>query len=394
MRILFITENYFPYVSGVPVVVKYLAEGLRQRQHDVAIVTQKHHSLPCRECIDGVNVFRFDVWKNSLHCYVGERKEYIDFVKNYGADVNVIECTECVTTDLLLNHLKDLPGKVIFHSHGMSGFDTKLFEKKNNLKHTLGTTYNWILSHVYFKWIFQRAFKNIDAFICLSEVDSGIDYVRRNVKKYNVLDNAADDVFFDDAQCDKETLSKYVSLRHESYFVSCANYTVVKNQEALIRQYYLSESGKTNSLVCIGSTASPYYQKCKVLIKCLEERYGPRDIHLLCGVDRRDIPSIINHSSLYLVSSSWEQYSISIIEAMSRGVPFVSTDVGNARLLPGGVTIHDIRDMHVAIDTLVSNKELHSRYSEAGKTFAFQNNRIGIAVDRFENIIKETIREV
>ena len=127
MKILFLTENYFPLVSGVPIVVKYLAEGLCKRGHDVTVVTQKPENSPKNEIINGVKVFRFNIWRDWKHFYKGDIQSYLDFVINSRAEVNIIECAECITTDVLLPHLKKLYGKVLFHSHGLSGFDNKFF---------------------------------------------------------------------------------------------------------------------------------------------------------------------------------------------------------------------------------------------------------------------------
>lgn len=38
--ILFLVENYYPRMSGVPVVVQYLAEGLLEKGYDVSICTK------------------------------------------------------------------------------------------------------------------------------------------------------------------------------------------------------------------------------------------------------------------------------------------------------------------------------------------------------------------
>lgn len=390
MKILFISENYYPKVSGVPVVIKYLAEGLCKRGYDMALVTQKPQGTQEQEQINGVKVKRFSIWQDWKHVYKGDINNYVSFVKDYNADVNIIECTECITTDLLLPHLNDIRGKIIFHAHGLSGFDNKLFAIKDNLKHTLGSTYNWLNSHIYFNWTFKKAFKYFDSFMCLSEVDSGIEYVKKYAKKCYILDNAADDMFFSKYIVDGG-INKYTELKNTCYLVSCANYTVVKNQKDMIRQYFTSDSSKSCSLVCIGSQDNDYYKECIALFSKLEKQYGHRDVHLLHGVMRTDIPSIIKGASLYLVTSRWEQYSISIIEAMSLGIPFISTNAGNARLLPGGVTIFNVEEMHTQIDKLIKDANLHKNYSDAGKKFANENCRIESVVNKLETIVQTTI---
>lgn len=387
MNILFSTENYFPKVSGVPVVVRYLAEGLKQKGHNVSIVTQAVSSCSDHEQLNGVDIIRYKIWSDWKHSYRGDIKGYVDYVLNADIDILVIECSECITTDLILPHLKYVKAKIIFHAHGLSGFDNKFFEIKDSLKHTIGSTYNWINSKIYFNYKFKKAFDYIDAFMCLSEVDSGIDYVKEYAKKWYILDNAADDMFFS-SNIVNGAIAKYLTLTNDKYMLSCANYTVVKNQKDMIMQYFLSHSSNKYSLVCIGSSDNDYYYECKELVEQLEKQYGHRDVHLLHGIKRSDIPSIVKGSSLYLVTSRWEQYSISIIEAMSLGVPFISTNVGNARVLPGGKTIGKESDMYYVIDELLTDREQWERYSLAGKNYAYKNCRINAVVNKLEDIIK------
>lgn len=391
MKILFLPQNYFPSVSGVPVVVRYLAEGLLKRGHDVAVATARFKDTPLRDNVNGVKVYRFDMWKDWKHCYRGDTSGFVKFVIDYRADVNILECSECITTDLLLPHLHELSGKNIFHSHGFSGLEGKPFALKGSLFHTIGNSVNWLCSQYYFRYTLKKTMPSFASTMCLSEVDSSRDYLKKYSRKSYILDNAADDAFFDMANCERETLSKYVALENHRFMVSCANYTFIKNQQELIRQYYASEESKHCSLVCIGSLPTEFYHKCQELVATLESQHGHRDVHLLHGIDRADIPAIINKAWLYLVSSRYEQYSISIIEAMSQGVPFVSTNVGNARVLPGGITIDTGADMHKAIDLLASDEDLYNRYSKAGKEFAYTNCRIDAVVNKLEGIIFEAV---
>lgn len=387
MKILFLSENYFPNVSGVPVVVKYLAEGLISKGNHVTIATQSFKNEPLKDNINGVDVFRFKIWKNKLHGYCGEKKSYVSFVKSFGADVIIIECSQCITTDLILPHLKNIPGKKIFHSHGFSGMDSPFFKIKTDIIHTLGTTYNWTESKLYFGYILKRRMKYFDVSLCLSEVDNSKPYLEKFSKKVFVLDNAAENMFFENIDNAKEVLSKYIKLEHDSFIVSCANYQYVKDQISIIRQFYQSSESIRTSLVCIGSQKNDYYKKCESIVEINEKIFGHRDVHLLVGVARNDIPPIINQAKLYIVASRCERYSISIIEAMSQGVPFVSTDVGNAKNLPGGVTVDSLEDIHKQIDLFLTNKSLHKKYSLAGKKFAYSNCRIDAVVDKLNMII-------
>ena len=391
MKILFVSENYYPQTSGVPIVVKYLAEGLAIKGHHVAVATQNSGNTVKQETINGVEVFRFDLHENFFKQYKGNIRAFVNFVVKYSAEATIIECTRCITTDLLLPHISQIKGNKFFHVHGISGLTPgkKLFELKSDFKHTIGNTYNVVSSFIYYNCTLKKALPYFKATLSLSDVDYGIEYLRKYSKKNYILDNAADDTFFDNGNCMRNIIDKYVTLANKRYMISCANYTHIKNQKGIITQFYKSASSKKNSLVCIGSQETPYYHECIEINEELKKLYGPRDVHLLIGVDRNDIPAIINYGVLYLVGSTWEQYSISIIEAMSRGVPFISTNVGNARLLPGGITIDSIEEMHRAIDSLLINNTEYENLSENGRKFAFENCRKSVAVDKLEKIISD-----
>lgn len=390
MNILILSENYFPYVSGVPVVVKYLAEGLQKLGDNVSIATASCANAPSEEIYNGISIYRFNVYKNFFHNYNGDIGEYISFVTNFKADVVIIQCSQCVTTDVLLPHLSKIKGKLIFHSHGFSGLESPFFSFRPNLKHTLGTTYNWFESQFYFYYKLRKAIKFFDTTLCLSPVDNSMPYLEKYAKSVHVLDNAADEMFFDSLYCNNtEVIKKYADLENDKFVISCANYQFVKDQISIIDQYYQSSSSKETSLVCIGSQQNSYYEECQAKVVQNEKKYGHRDVHLLVGVPRTDIPALINSAKLYIVASRCERYSISIIEAMSQGVPFISTNVGNAKVLPGGITVDSVSDINCKIDFLLNNKEEYNKYSEGGKSFAYANCRIEAVVSKLNKIIKD-----
>ena len=387
MKILFTSENYYPLISGVPVVVKYLAEGLALRGHNVSIATQHLNGLDKHSVVNGVDVYRFDIYKNFFHFTKGDKQGYINFILNYEADVIIFECTQCVTTDLILPYLGQLKAKKILHSHGFSGLECSFFSIQPDFIHTIGTTYNWIKYKWYYEKVIPKSLSQFDKFICLSETDNTKEYLNLKGYEASILDNAADNMFFQSIDT-QNILSKYVILENDKYMMSCANYQFIKDQITIINEYYKSESSKTVSLVCIGSQKNSYYDECQRVIDINERKYGHRDVHLLVNVDRNDIPSIEKHASLYLVASRCERYSISIIEAMSQGVPFISTDVGNARVLPGGITLFKGDKMFEKIDYILTNEDDYKKYSELGRKFAYKNCKIDMVVEKLEKIIK------
>lgn len=96
------------------------------------------------------------------------------------------------------------------------------------------------------------------------------------------------------------------------------------------------------------------------------KKYPRKDVVMLTGVERKKIPNILKFASLYLVCSEKEEYSISIIEAMSLGIPFVSTNVGNAKMLPGGITVNLKTELSHGIDRVLGDEALYHKIITRG----------------------------
>ena len=195
MKILFIVENYYPKTSGVPVVVKYLAEGLAKKGHSVSVVTTFIKEIPKEEIYNEVHIYRFNLQKTLLKRYIGDINNYREFVISFQADANIFECSECVTTDVLIPVLANIKGKKIFHSHGFSGLTLKPFKWNVNIKYSLGNTYNWLRFKWYYNYYFKKNIKKFDITICLSDIDSSKKWLEKNSKKVFVLQNAVDEIF-------------------------------------------------------------------------------------------------------------------------------------------------------------------------------------------------------
>ena len=202
-----------------------------------------------------------------------------------------------------------------------------------------------------------------------------------------MLCNAAEDALLEKAEEQYE-----LPTDGRPYLISIANYTVVKNQIEMMRQFYKSKH-KEYALVMIGSKKTPYYYELQKAKAKFDRQYGERSVFMFTGIDRKYFPYILDKASAYLVSSTHEEFSISVIEAMARSLPFISTNVGNAHQLPGGIVVDDIRDMHLTIDAMLGNDKERARLGKEGKQYAFENCRRRTAVKKMESIIHKVLQQ-
>jgi glycosyltransferase involved in cell wall biosynthesis len=105
-------------------------------------------------------------------------------------------------------------------------------------------------------------------------------------------------------------------------------------------------------------------------LKGLILRSGLEDQVKLLG-NRRDVPGLLDRSDLLLMSSAWEGFPISLLEATASGLPFIATDVGGCReiaeLCGNGVMVPpaDAQALSSAVGQLVNDDRRRADLSEA-----------------------------
>lgn len=331
MKIVVVVMSYYPHEGGVQTVTKYLAEGLARRGHDITIMTARKGDEAQEEVYHQVKMRRFDVSSFLKIIPKGETKAFKDALLSAceDADVLVNVCGNTPLAVLTYQVISQIKCRKILHQHGM--FDGKFhFQQCHTAKdyaRMLLLTPFWELFHRYY-WGKISLF---DACIHLFEDDSSHRYFKRRGFQHNhVVMNSCETLFFD-GLTDKTVPDKY-HIR-TPYYIYVANYSANKNQVRAVSAFM--KSGCSNmELVLVGSSPNHYYSKVRALIDASPCRDR---IHLLAAIPREDTISLIKNAYASLLTSRSEYFPITLIEGMACGKPFISTDVGVVRNLPGGV---------------------------------------------------------
>lgn len=385
MNILFTTFTYYPETSGVSVAVQTLTEGMAAKGHNVTVVSSNYgKKLPSESICNNVKIIRKNFSVNLFKKYVGDVNGYIDFVVNYPKDVLVLECIQCYTTDILLSRLKDMNCKIILHSHGGPGLHDKPFAWEGDIIHTIGHTHNWCRWKKYYKYTLPSAAKYIDVALCLSLCASDLAFMNKTMKRVELLENAANSIFFNE-ELYKKDISKIVQIRNDDYVLCIANYIPNKRQDDIIKAFAKIHNEKC-SLVMVGSKKNKFFEKLDRLSKKVNRENG-KEIILLTGVERSYFPSLIHNSKLFVMASKHEEYPVSLVEAMACGTPFVSTNAGCSRLLPGGVTVVNRSELAVFMDMVESHEDIREYLSKQGRRYACEHNTTKLYIDKFEDIL-------
>lgn len=375
MKIIITVNTYYPLKDGVQFVTQYHAENLALRGHNVIVFTTNHGN-DSEEIHNGVKIIRFNV-VNKHTFYSGEKEKYLQSLKKElkDADVMINVCTQHPLTDWCFPIFDSINCRKILYMHGMydKSFNSKTIANISDLGHKIWNNIRWGL---YYKKN-KKIFKKYDKIIQLHKFDTGYIHFK---KKYNIdssiIENAVDDRFFDFCK------------DREKYAISVANYMPRKNQEFILKAFYMSHIDKNFKLILIGSKENAYYHKIMKLKEELEEKYGQKNVEILFNVEREKTINLIKKASVYLLGSKWEAFPISIIEAMAARIPYISTDVGIVKYLPGGVIVKNEDEMSYWIETLVSDDKLSEYMGAVGNQYAKKHMMIEKKVDDLETIIK------
>lgn len=195
-----------------------------------------------------------------------------------------------------------------------------------------------------------------DEIICCSE-----EVFTSNGKKGMVVQNCVDLEWLQ-SSLSKFNLRERLNLQPDSkIIVNVANTSAVKNQKMLVDAYkHININNVIILIVGLKKDAydelSSYIEKNKLSGKVLF--YGSSN----------NIPTILNESNIFTLSSKNEGLPISLLEAMALGLVPVCTNVGGMKTLINDtvgikVELDSPKEMAKAYDKLLSDHVLYSKLS-------------------------------
>lgn len=373
MKIIITVNTYYPLTDGVQSVTQYHAEGLSKLGHQVTVVSVLHSGMKEVEWHNGVKIIRYNIHtKHALHG--GDKVGYRELITRLcdNADVLLNVATQTATTEVLFPILDELKVKKILYMHGMHDFSWHQFGFSYSV-HKIWNDIRWGWDYIHN----GKYLKKYDEVIQLHALDKATIFFK---KKYNinsvVIENAAETMFFDNSD-----------ITYGDYLLNVSNFDSRKNQKLLLEAYYKSEQTKTE-LVLVGSKKNSYSSYLNKLKEQYDKKYGERKVKILDNVPREKIAELVKESKIFLLGSKWEAFPIAITEAMAAKRPFISTDVGIVRFLPGGVTVKNLEEMVYWIDLFSSESQIAEEYGEIGGNYAKSNLTIAGKVELLDTIIK------
>ncbi|MCF8002343.1 MAG: glycosyltransferase, partial [Halanaerobiales bacterium] len=105
----------------------------------------------------------------------------------------------------------------------------------------------------------------------------------------------------------------------------------------------------------------------------LRKKYGDKKVDILYSIKRKEIIKLTKKCSFCFMTSNYEYYPITIVEAMASKKAFLSTNVGIVNKLPGGIVVSKKKDLIYWLEHLTSTK-LYKKLGTIG--FEYANNNL------------------
>lgn len=312
MRILHCVESYYPSIGGMQEVVKQLSERLVKLGHSVTIATRYQADRNFTE-LNGVKIVDFKISGNAVLGIEGDGREYEQFLLNSSFDVITFFAAQQWATDIALPLLKQIKAKKIAVPTGYSGFYWKEYQAYFNDMKTFVHDY--------------------DMNVFLSEDYRDINFARENkVTKYCVIPNgAAEDEFISEP---KINVRKELNISSDSFLMlHVGSFTPFKGHQEAI-ELLLKSDLKNATLLLIGNNHKQFKKQFKKNYRyfLLRIKNFFRKNRIIIGQFNREFTvAAYKHSNLFLFPSNIECSPIVLFESAAAKLPFLCTDVGNAK---------------------------------------------------------------
>ncbi len=338
MKIVQVCPRYYPHIGGVETHVKELSEILVKMGNEVEVVcTYSSYRLPKKEIINGVKITRFWALAPEEAYYLSPEMYF---------------------------YLKDLKYDVM-HAHSYHSFPALFaaFAKKKRFiftPHTFGFPKGLIKKslHTIYKPVGSYIFKSADKIISTAQFEKNwlIKTFKIPESKLSYIPLPINLVDTPDKNHDR-TITKI------AYFGRLSR---EKNIKVLISAFKIIKQQRNNCSLFIAGDGP--------LRKNLED-FGKTvgDVNFLGRLSNAEMNYFLGDIDIFVLPSKFEVSPRAVIEAMSRGIPVVTTPVGELpQIFQHGkeclfTTIDDPSDTAEKIMWLIQNKELAMRIAQAGR---------------------------
>jgi glycosyltransferase involved in cell wall biosynthesis len=375
VRILHTTSTYSPFLGGIAEIVRNISERLAHRGHEVFVATTSIPERPSHTVIGGVRVVSFDVRGNGALGMAGEVEKYRRFVQSGPWDIVVHHAATEWHMDVILGDIGAYPWPSGVVTHGLAAIDIPAYRS-------------------YFEKL-PEFLRRYALWICTSTLGEEIPFAKQHgLERPHVITNGVDP---------REWSSQPVGVRQRwgigdaPWIVNVSNHygdhhknhTMFFDVARRLKDTGVCATVIGNSHRAAGWNLGALGIQGGCFYACLARTLLSESVDLRRHVSREQVVSAIQEADLLVSTSRWEANSLVLIESMAAGTAWVSTDVGSARELTGGVVVGSSEEMAEAIRILLRDRDRRRSLGDAGRSRVKERHSWDAITSQYESLYQE-----
>lgn len=340
-NILIACFGFYPETHGVAEVAYRHALGLYQLGYQVTVITRGKSSIK----------LPFEV------VYVERKSHYHQFIRESAAEVIFVHGWSNWASEWIIEILP-LRAKVVMISHG-TNFNVCLGGWRGIL---------WWLRQRKEAWSFDKKMRLFDHYVFLSSWEdtqrmSDVVWAKKyGTAPFSVIPNGARPAFM--VPTHRNFLNEK-GIQANRVLLCVSNYEPSKGQRELV-QWFCEMKLPNTVLVLIGSTFNRFSDRLKRLVG----KEWNQTFFLFEQQTEAEIHAAYSCADVFVTATYTEVQPLMLLDAMAKGLPFLSRKVGVISTLSGGVCFENKASFQLKLYQLLEDDQLRERLGAEGKNVA------------------------
>jgi len=371
--IAMILQRYYPHIGGAEIQLQRLIPHLQARGFNVSVVTRKEKNLKSFEVVDGVSIYRVPspgpkLLAGAIFTLLATR-----LLSRLRPDIiHAHEILAPTSAAFLTKYFHGWPFITTIHRGGVRGDIYKIKRRLFGMRR------------------FNVLLQKVDAFIVISrEIDDELAELNVPFEKRIFIPNGVDTEVFAPPSSDQKTqLREQLSIPfHATVIVYLGRLVAEKRVDHLLRIWPQIKTAFPETLLLIIGTGSE---------ETLLQGLAGDGVRFTGQI--RDSVRYLKAADLYISPSSTEGLSLSLLEALSCGLPVLATSVGGARdviqhnvngyLIPP----EDLSSLKNGLLTLLGDEALRTKLGQGGRQRIISDYSLDSVADKLSDLYAGLIK--